>query len=69
MPKLKIVRDSLLLAYDEKLLSDDAFLLLYDLNKSRNPEYNYLDYEKFDLDNISEDDCYAEFRLKKRRYS
>ena len=55
MPPLKKVREGLLLAYDSDLINVDEFVLLYNVNKSKNPDLPYLNYDKFDLDNMSED--------------
>ena len=40
------------------------FLVLYEEVQSKNPEYEW--YPVFHLDNISEADCYAEFRFEKK---
>lgn len=39
--------------------------LLYYLNTSKNRDFHYWEYDSFDLDAISEDDAYAEFRFLK----
>ena len=65
MPKLKNVRDALLMAYDENMLPDDEFVILYNLNKSPSADLNYLEYERFNLNEISEDDCFNDFRFRK----
>ena len=39
--------------------------MLYDLNTSKNQDFHYWEYDSFDLDAISEDDAYAEFRFLK----
>ena len=49
MPRLKDVRNSLLIAHNNRLLSDEEFLLLLDENSSENPQFNY---ERFDIDDI-----------------
>ena len=41
MPGLKEVREALLLAYSNNYLDDEEFLLLYDMNKSQNPDFPY----------------------------
>ena len=47
---LSETRDMILLAEDEGLIDDDDFMLLFELNKSKNPPYPYWKYSKFDLD-------------------
>lgn len=44
----------------------EEFLLLYDLNKSKNLELPYDEHDKFDLGILCEDECRAEFRLKSK---
>ena len=39
--------------------------MLYDVNKSKNKDFEYWNYETFDLDDISNDDCVSEFRFQK----
>ena len=66
MPNLKTVPDMILLAHADHLIDDDEYLLLYDLNRSKNIDLLYHSYEKFDLDSLSEDECKSEFRFDKR---
>ena len=46
MPRLKEVRNSLLIAHNNSLLSDEVLLLLLDENSSENPHFNDENYEK-----------------------
>ena len=62
---LREVREQILLAYNENILDDIEFLLLYDLNKSQNPDFPYWSYNQFDLDTLSDDECMARFRFLK----
>ena len=64
MPRLKGVRNSLLIGHNNSFLSDEELLLL-DENSSENPQFNYEKYERFDIDDIEEAECKAEFREKK----
>ena len=53
MPRLKNVRNSLFIAHNNSLLSDEELsLLLLDENSSENPQFNYEKYESFDIDDI-----------------
>ena len=36
MPKLKRIRDSLLIAHSENILDDEELLLMFDVNRSTN---------------------------------
>ena len=48
-----------------KVINDEELLLLLDDNTSRNPEFNYENYQRFNLDEIQEPECKAEFRFNK----
>ena len=63
MPKLKTVRDSLLIAHSENILDDEELLLLFDVNRSTNLDLLYWSYESFDLDSWSEDEYKSELRF------
>lgn len=39
--------------------------MLYDVNKSKNPQYRYWNYERCTLQDKSEAECKTDFRLKK----
>jgi len=56
-------RELLLLAHSENFLDDEEFLLLYDINSSKNPDFPYWQYDTFDLENLTEAECWAEFRF------
>ncbi|EDO42516.1 predicted protein [Nematostella vectensis] len=59
------IRDLLLVAYDNGALSDEEFLVLWEDYRSKNPYFPY-DYERFDLETMNEDECIAEFRMRKQ---
>ena len=46
------------------MLDFDETVLLYEINRSRNPNFPYM--EHFDLHSMSDDDCKAEFRFLRR---
>ena len=56
------IRDSY---YDMKVLNDAEFLLLYDLYSPQNLDLPCDLYPHFDLQNLTEDECVAEFRFRK----
>ena len=62
----KDLREALFLSYEENTISDEEFLLLYDEYSSKNPEFKYSDYERFDLDKLGDTECKANFRVEKR---
>ena len=65
MASLRNVRDCLLLSHSQHLINDEEFIFLYDINSSKNPDFPYWRYQKFDLDNFSDEECKAEFRFLK----
>ena len=58
-------RIALLEAFDENIIDDEEFMLLYDLNRSNTLNFPYWEYEHFDLDKLSDDVCRAELRFLK----
>lgn len=65
MASFKQVRLLLLDSYLDGDIDDDEFVLLYDLNRSKNPEFPHENYERFDLDSMDPSECKAEFRFEK----
>ena len=59
-------REMLLLAYDSKIISDEEFLVLWESCRSKNPDFPHSSYARFDLENIDETECLAEFRVRKQ---
>ena len=41
-------------------------MVLYEMFQSKNPDFPYEDYSRFDLDEMDEAECKAEFRVQKR---
>ena len=66
MPRLKDVRNSLLNAHNNSLLSDEELMLLLDENSSENPQFNFEKYERFDIDDIEEAECKVQFRVENK---
>ena len=65
MATYRKTRDLLLMVHSENFIDDEELLLLFDLNKSKNPEIPYSLYMKFDLDDLCDDEWFAEFRFLK----
>ena len=63
MPRLRNVRNSLLTAFDSNVINEEEFLMLYDIYSTKNPDIPYWSYTKFDLDDMSDDECKCEFRF------
>ena len=49
----------------DDLISEDEYLLLYDLNRFKNLDLPYDEFT-FDLDEMENSECVAEFRVNKR---
>lgn len=55
---LKETGEQLLLAFDEKIISEEGFILyLYDINRSANLDYSHWHYSLFDLQNFADPEC------------
>lgn len=65
MTSFKDARSLIIQSYDDELIDDDEFLLLYNAYISKNPEFPYDENRKFDLDEMDEFECKAEFRFEK----
>ena len=66
MASFKKTREMIVIAYAEKLLSDEEFLFLYEANKPANLDLPHYEYEEFNLEEkISEAECKAEFRFER----
>ena len=66
MSSLRAIRNQLLISHNEGGISDEEFLLLYDLNKSKNLDFPYESYDCFDFDVLEDDECLLEFRFHKQ---
>ena len=62
---LKDTREAVVLAYDGGVIDDEDFCLLFDVNQSKNPGFPYEGYGTFDLAEMDDAECKAEFRLRK----
>lgn len=59
------LRELLLYAYDDCLISEEEFIVLYDLYSSKNPDFSYKTYPRFNLDQTEEAECRVNFRVEK----
>ena len=62
MPYLRDVKAALIASWNDGDLSDDEFIMLYDVNKSRN-NYPYWRYGRFELDSLDDDEACVQFRF------
>ena len=65
MLSFREIQDLIVLSYDDNYISDEEFLLLYDEFESTNLGFPYISYGEFDLDSMEDDECKAEFRVRK----
>ena len=65
MTSLRQTREALLLSHAIEVIDEAEFLLLYDVNKSKNSGYPYWNYDAFDLDATTDDEFTSEFRFLK----
>ena len=65
MCSFKEAREMLLLSHDMNVINDYEVPLLLEENTSRNPEFSYGLYHRFDLDEIPEPECKAEMRFNR----
>ena len=66
MTSFKKTRGLLARSYLADIISDEEFVLLYDCSFSKNLELPYEEYERFDLEEMADSECRAEFRVNKR---
>ena len=66
MSSFREIRDLLLLSFDDGVLSDEEFVILYECYRSRNPEFTYSSYARFSLEEMDDSECLAEFRVRKQ---
>ena len=65
MASFRDIRNLLVESFDDDDISEDEFLLLYDANTSKNPDFPYECYGLFDLNDMDDSECLAEFRFHK----
>lgn len=65
MASLGQLRNGILLAYGNNVINTEEFLLLFEAFQSRRVEIPYWNYERFNLDRLTTDECKAEFRFHK----
>ena len=63
MASFREARLQLLNAFLENIINDEEFLCLEDINTSKTKEVPYYNYDYFELDKLSDDECLVEFRF------
>ena len=65
MSSFRKIRELCFLCFDEGVLTNEEFILLYLAYQSRNPEFPYNNYSQFCLEEFNEPECLADFRVQK----
>ena len=65
MVSFRETRETLLLTHDQQLINDEEFVLLFDLNTSKNPDYPHWNYDMFHLDNWTDEEYKTDQRFYK----
>ena len=63
MATFREIRDCLLFSHESNIINDEEFVLLYDEYHSKNLEIPYWNYGRFDLENITDDEGWNDFRF------
>ena len=66
MASFKETRNLVLESYVDGTIDEDDFMLLYDINQSKNPEFPHENYELFNFDALDPVECVADFRVEKQ---
>ena len=66
MTSFKKTRELLAGCYLADIISDEEFVLLYDCSFSKNLEIPYEEYGRFNLEEMADSECRAEFRVNTR---
>ena len=67
MASHKELRELLLICYEDNMLSDEEFLVLWENYESKNPDFPWDSYDPFTLVNMDEAECKTEFRVEKKK--
>ena len=66
MPNFSETRETLSRVHSDNVTDFEEFVLLFDLNTSKNPDIEYWKYHTFELNSYGDDDVVAQFRSIKR---
>lgn len=65
MASFRDISNLLVESFNDDDISEHEFLLFYDVNTSKNLDFPYDCYRSFDLNEIDDSECLAEFRFHK----
>ena len=56
-------RHALLLAYEQDIIDTEEFVLLHEINTSKNLDFPFWNYRPFDLDQMTDAECKSELHF------
>lgn len=65
MTSFRDARDFLTTALFDNVISEDEYIILYDLNSSKNLDLPYDEFMRFNVDEMEDSECVAELRVHK----
>ena len=68
MPNFRETRETLLHAHSDNVIDDEEFVLLFDVNTSKNPDIEYSKYQTFYFNSYGDDYVYHNFDLWKETF-
>ena len=69
MPNLRETRNCIAYAYRKGFINDREFVLLFDANWSKTPDFPYWNYERFELDELTNANATPNFASIKMTYT
>ena len=63
MASFRDIHNLLVESFDDDNISEDEFLLFYDANTSKNPDFPYDCYGSFDLNEMDDSECLEALKL------
>ena len=65
MKSFRKIRDEPLLSLDQLVIREEELVVLYDLNISKNLDFPYWNYLRFDLDSRTDGECKSDLKFHK----
>jgi len=63
MPNFREMKLCILHAYRRRFINNREFVLLYNAHTTKNPDFPYWNYDRSELDLLTDDECKAQFRF------
>ena len=65
MATFRETREAILHVHEQQLINDEELVFLYDIHISKNFDFPYWNYTRFDVNEQTNDECLADFRFHK----